>query len=71
MFKVHARFSDREEWIRSSEIMKVYRTDDEDYTVIVFINGEYIYVTESVEVIVNAIDRNDNKPLTVRQYSIY
>ena len=71
MFKVHEKYNDREEWIRSSEIMKVYRTDDEDYTVIVFINGEYIYVTESVEVIVNAIDRNDNKPLTVRQYSIY
>lgn len=56
MFKVHARFSDREEWIRSSEIMKVYRTDDEDYTVIVFINGEHLYVTESVEEILAAIN---------------
>lgn len=55
MFKVHERFNDREVWVRLSEIMQVYRTDDDDYTVLMFINGEYLYVTESVEKIMMAI----------------
>ena len=46
MFKVHERFNDREVWVRLSEIMQVYRTDDDDYTVLMFINWEYLYVTE-------------------------
>lgn len=56
MFKVHKRFSDIEVWVRLSEIMQVYRTGDDDYTVLMFINGEYLYVTESVEEILDAIN---------------
>ena len=56
MFKVHEKFNGREVWVRLSEIMQVYRTDDDDYTVLMFINGEHLYVTESVEAILAAIN---------------
>ena len=56
MFKVHEKFNGREVWVRLSEIMQVYRTDDDDYTVLMFINGEHLYVTESVEEILAAIN---------------
>lgn len=62
MFKVHERFNDREVWVRLSEIMQVYRTDDDDYTVLMFINGEYLYVTESVEKIMMAIQTIKTRP---------
>lgn len=54
MFKVHEKFIVRTVWIRVSEIMKVYRVDD-DYTVIKFKNSEYLYVSESMEEILEAI----------------
>lgn len=54
MFKVHEKFIERTVWIRVSEILTVYRVDD-DYTVIKFKNGEHLYVTESVEEILMAI----------------
>lgn len=56
MFKVHERFNDRKTWIRLSKIITVYRTDTDDYTVIVFNNGVHFYVTESVEEILEAIN---------------
>lgn len=56
MFEVHLKFASRNMWIRLSELVKVYRTDTDDYTVIVFRNGEYLYVTESVEEILEAIN---------------
>lgn len=62
MFKVHERFNDREVWVRLSEIMQVYRTDDDDYTVLMFINGEYLYVTESVDKIMMAIQTIKTRP---------
>lgn len=43
-------------WIRLSEILKVYRMDTEDYTVISFKNAVHVYVTESVEEILEAIN---------------
>lgn len=56
MFKVHERFSDRKLWIRLSEIVTVYRTDDDDYTVLMLQNGVHFNVTESVEEILEAIN---------------
>lgn len=56
MFKVHEKFRDRKLWIRLSEIMTVYRIDDDDYTTIMFQNGVHFYVTESVEEILEAIN---------------
>lgn len=56
MFKVHEKFKDRELWIRLSEIMTVYRMDGNDCTTIMFQNGVYFYVTESVEEILEAIN---------------
>ena len=55
MFKVHEKFIERTVWIRVSEIMKVYSVDD-DYTVILYKNGEHTYATESVEEILEAIN---------------
>lgn len=68
MFKVHEKFNGREVWVRLSEIMQVYRTDDDDYTVLMFINGEYLYVTESVEEILAAIDGRECEPFSLHGY---
>ena len=62
MFKVREKFNDREVWVRLSEIMQVYRTDDDDYTVIKFKNGEHLYVTESVEDVLMNIHLKENRP---------
>ena len=56
MFKVHLKFASHNMWIRLSEILKVYRMDTEDYTVISFKNAVHVYVTESVEEILAAIN---------------
>ena len=56
MFKVRLKFASHNIWIRLSEILKVYRTDTDDFTVIVFRNGEYLYVTDSLEEILEAIN---------------
>lgn len=55
MFEVHEKFIERTVWIRVREILTVYRVDD-DYTVIKFKNSEHLYVTESVEEILEAIN---------------
>lgn len=56
MFKVHEKFLCRDVWIRVSEILQVYRVEDDDYTGIVFRKGGFVYVTESVEEILEAIN---------------
>lgn len=56
MFKVHLKFASHNIWIRLSEILKVYRMEDDDYTVISFKNSDFLYVTESVEEILEAIN---------------
>lgn len=61
MFKVHEKFNERTMWIRISEILTVYRVDD-DYTVIKFKNGEHLYVTESVEDVLMNIHLKENRP---------
>lgn len=61
MFKVHEKFIVRTVWIRVSEILTVYRVDD-DYTVIKFKNGEHLYVTESVEDVLMNIHLKENRP---------
>lgn len=61
MFKVHEKFIERTVWIRVSEILTVYRVDD-DYTVIKFKNIEHLYVTESVEEILMAIQTRETRP---------
>lgn len=68
MFKVHERFSPRVVWIRASEILKVYQVEDEDYTVIEFKNGEYMYVAESVDILVGVIDMKDKQPMNFRLF---
>lgn len=55
MFKVYEKFKCRDVWIRVNEIWQVYRVKGNDYTVIMFKNGEYIYVDESVDDILEAI----------------
>lgn len=55
MFKVHEKFHCRDVWIRVNEVWQVYRVKGNDYTVIMFKNGEYIYVDESVDDILEAI----------------
>ena len=67
MFKVHEKFIERTVWIRVSEILTVYRVDD-DYTVIKFNNGEHLYVTETVEEILEAIDGRDCEPFSLHGY---
>lgn len=62
MFKVHEKFNDREVWVRLSEIMQVYRTDDDDYTVLMFQNGVHLNVTESVDKILMAIHTSKTRP---------
>lgn len=56
MFKVREKFQCRNVWIRVSEIMKVYKVENGDYTAIMFRNGDYLCVTESVEEILAAIN---------------
>ena len=56
MFEVHLKFASHNMWIRLSEILKVYRLENDDYTVIAFKNCVHVYVTESVEEIVAAIN---------------
>lgn len=56
MFKVHEKFQCRAVWIRVSEILQVFRSEDDDYTVIMFKNGVFIYVSESAEEILEAIN---------------
>lgn len=67
MFKVHEKFIERTVWIRVSEILTVYRVDD-DYTVIKFKNIEHLYVTESVEEILAAIDGRECEPFSLHGY---
>lgn len=67
MFKVHEKFIERTVWIRVSEILTVYRVDD-DYTVIKFKNSEHLYVTESVEEILAAIDGREPEPFSLHGY---
>lgn len=55
MFKVYEKFQCRDVWIRVSEIMTVYKVENGDYTAIMFRNGDYLCVTESVEEILDAI----------------
>lgn len=55
MFKVHERFKDRKVWIRLSEIMQIYDMSNDECRLIMFINGEHLYVTESVKEILEAI----------------
>ena len=69
MFKVFEKFRDRYMWIRLSEIVQVYRMDDDDnYTVIVFKHGGFIYVDESVEEILAAIDGRECEPFSLHGY---
>lgn len=67
MFKVHEKFIERTVWIRVSEILTVYRVDD-DYTVIKFKNGEHLYVTETVEEMLAAIDGREYEPFSLHGY---
>lgn len=67
MFKVHEKFIERTVWIRVSEILTVYRVDD-DYTVIKFKNIEHLYVTETVEEILAAIDGRECEPFSLHGY---
>lgn len=67
MFKVHEKFIERTVWIRVSEILTVYRVDD-DYTVIKFKNIEHLYVTETVEEILEAIDGRECEPFSLHGY---
>ena len=62
MFKVHEKFRGREVWIRLSDITSVYRTDNDDCTVLMFQNEAYYYVTESVEEILMAIQTRETRP---------
>ena len=56
MFKVHEKYqNNRIVWIRLSEIMQIYDMGSDDCRLIMFINGEHLYVTESVDEIVKAI----------------
>nr|DAR73624.1 MAG TPA: Flagellar and Swarming motility protein [Caudoviricetes sp.] len=56
MFKVHERYqNNRIVWIRLSEIMQIYDMGSDDCRLIMFINGEHLYVTESVKEILEAI----------------
>lgn len=68
MFKVHEKYKDRTIWVRLSEIMQVYRTDSDEYTVITFINGAYLCVTESVEEMLAAIDGREYEPFSLHGY---
>lgn len=68
MFKVHEKFKGRELWIRLSDITTVYRTDNDDCTVITLINGEFLYVVESVEEILAAIDGREYEPFSLHGY---
>lgn len=57
MFNVHERYyNDRSVWIRLSEIMQIYDMGSDDCRLIMFINGEHLYVTETVEEILEAIN---------------
>lgn len=42
--------------------------EDEDYTVIEFKNGEYMYVAESVDILVGVIDMKDKQPMNFRLF---
>ena len=62
MFKVYEKFQCRDVWIRVSEIMTVYKVENGDYTAIMFRNGDYLCVTESVEEILMAIQTRETRP---------
>lgn len=62
MFKVHERFKDRKVWIRLSEIMQIYDMSNDECRLIMFINGEHLYVTESVEDVLMNIHLKENRP---------
>ena len=68
MFKVYEKFQCRDVWIRVSEIMKVYKVENGDYTAIMFRNGDYLCVTETVEEILEAIDGRECKPFSLHGY---
>lgn len=61
MFKVHEKFNCRDVWIRASEILQVFRSEDDDYTVIMFKNGVFIYVSESVEYVLMNIHLKEKR----------
>lgn len=68
MFKVREKFQCRNVWIRVSEIVKVYKVENGDYTAIMFRNGDYLCVTESVEEILAAIDGRECEPFSLHGY---
>lgn len=68
MFKVHEKYNDRETWINSDWIWSICQHDKSRDTVIESKHGDVLYVKDSVEEILEAIDGRECEPFSLHGY---
>lgn len=68
MFKVRLKYDDNEKWIRADWIWSVYQHVEGQDTIIESKHGDVLYVKDSVEEILAAIDGREYEPFSLHGY---
>lgn len=68
MFKVRLKYDDNEKWIRADWIWSVYQHVEGQDTIIESKHGDVLYVKDSVEDILAAIDGRECEPFSLHGY---
>lgn len=68
MFKVRLKYDDNEKWIRADWIWSVYQHVEGQDTIIESKHGDVLYVKDSVEEILEAIDGRECEPFSLHGY---
>lgn len=68
MFKVRLKYDDNEKWIRADWIWSVYQHVEGQDTIIESKHGDVLYVKDSVEEILAAIDGRECEPFSLHGY---
>ena len=68
MFKVRLKYDDNEKWIRADWIWSVYQHVEGQDAIIESKHGDVLYVKDSVEEILAAIDGRECEPFSLHGY---
>lgn len=68
MFNVRLKYDDNEKWIRADWIWSVYQHVEGQDTIIESKHGDVLYVKDSVEEILAAIDGRECEPFSLHGY---
>ena len=68
MFEVRLKYDDNEKWIRADWIWSVYQHVEGQDTIIESKHGDVLYVKDSVEEILAAIDGRECEPFSLHGY---